>query len=127
MLFKPKSAKISKIDITQPDHDTPGPSSSSFATQADPDIPVQSSSSSSQSDIDVPGQTCQPYDDSQTMPNHLSVMFPGLKEDVIARVVSSSLTTEEAVDTVLKIQACTTMNESDEGKVLLIISKDDVQ
>ena len=45
-------------------------------------------------------------------------MFPGLKEDVIARVVSSTLTTEEAVDTVLKIQACRAMNESDEGKVL---------
>ena len=77
--------------------------------------------------IDVPGQTCQPYDDSQTMRNHLCVMFPGLKEDVIARVVSSTLTTEEAVDTVLKIQACTAMNESDEGKVLSIISKDDIQ
>ena len=125
MFFKPKSAKIAKIDITQADHDTPGPSSS--VTQADPDIPTQSSSSSSQSDIDVPGQMCQPYDDSQTMRNHLSVMFPGLKEDVIARVVSSALTTEEAVDTVLKIQACTAMNEADEGKVLSIIFKDDVQ
>ena len=61
------------------------------------------------------------------MQNHLTVMFPGLQEDVIARVVSSTLTTEEAVDTVLKIQAFKTMNESDEGKVLSIISKDDVQ
>ncbi|XP_044165556.1 uncharacterized protein LOC122949535 [Acropora millepora] len=114
LFFKPKSAKIAKIDISQPNHDAPGPSSSSSVTRADPDILAQSSSSSSQSHIDVPGQTCQPYDDSQTMRNHLCVMFPGLKEDVIARVVSSTLTTEEAVDTVLKIQACTAMNESDE-------------
>ena len=120
MFFKPKSAKIAKIDISQPNHDAPGPSSSSSVTRADPDILAQSSSSSSQSHIDVPGQTCQPYET-------IYVMFPGLKEDVIARVVSSTLTTEEAVDTVLKIQACTAMNESDEGKVLSIISKDDIQ
>lgn len=49
------------------------------------------------------------------MRRHLSVMFPDLKEDVIARVVSSTLTTEEA-DMVLKIQACVRMSESDEGE-----------
>ena len=43
-------------------------------------------------------------------------MFPDLREDVIARVVSSTLTTEEAVDMVLKIQACVRMSESDEGE-----------
>lgn len=43
-------------------------------------------------------------------------MFPDLKEDVIARVVSSTLTTEEAVDMVLKIQPCVRMSESDEGE-----------
>lgn len=126
LLFKPKSAKIAKIakiHITQP---ALGPSSSSV-TQANPDIPAQSSSSSRQSDNDVPGLTCQLYDGSQTMQNNLSVMFPGLKEDVIARVVSSTQAIEEAVDTVLQIQACMTMNESDDGKVLSIISKDDVQ
>ena len=50
------------------------------------------------------------------MRRHLSVMFPDLKEDVIARVVSSTLTIEEAVDMVLKIQACVRMSESDEGE-----------
>lgn len=50
------------------------------------------------------------------MRRHLSVMFPDLKEDVIARVVSSTMTTEEAVDMVLKIQACARMSESDESE-----------
>ena len=52
-------------------------------------------------------------------------MFPELKEDVIARVVSSTLTIEEAVDMVLKIQACMRMSESDEGEKSAV--KDDVQ
>lgn len=43
-------------------------------------------------------------------------MFPDLREDVIARVVSSTLTTEEAVDMVLTIQARMRMSESDEGE-----------
>ena len=52
-------------------------------------------------------------------------MFPELKEDVIARVVSSTLTTEEVVDMLLKIQACMRMSESDEGEKSAV--KDDVQ
>ena len=52
-------------------------------------------------------------------------MFPDLKEDVITRVVSSTLTTEEAVDMVLKIQTCMRMSESDEGEKSAV--KEDVQ
>ena len=52
-------------------------------------------------------------------------MFPDLKENVITRVVSSTLTTEEAVDMVLKIQTCMRMSESDKGEKSAV--KDDVQ
>lgn len=114
IFFYPKNAKIATVDITEPDHDLSGPSSSSIA-QHDRDIPAPSSSIG-QSDHDVPGQNSYPCDDSQTIRRHLSVMFPDLREDVIARVVSSTLTTEEAVDMVLTIQACMRMSESDEGE-----------
>ena len=52
-------------------------------------------------------------------------MFPDLKEDVTTRVVSSTLTTEEAVDMVLKIQTWMRTSESDEGEKSAV--KEDVQ